>query len=312
VPTSLDLEQRIDAVRRFNRFYTRRIGVLQAGYLDSPFSLADVRVLYELAQRERCTATELARELELDAGYLSRILHRFARHGLLARTKTDHDGRAAWLSLTPEGHAALEPLQHSVRAQIGALLSGLPEAEQSQLIAALQQVEGLLGASPASTDEAPVVMRSHQPGDMGWIVQRHGLLYAQEYGFDMTFEALVAGVVAKFIEHYDPARERCWIAERNGTPLGCVMLVKATREIGKLRLFLVEPAARGLGIGTRLVDELLIFARSAGYQKIRLWTQRNLLAARHVYAKAGFVEIEEEPHRSFGQDLIAETWERRL
>ena len=306
------IEQRIDAVRRFNRFYTRRIGVLQDGYLHSEFSLAEVRVLYELAQRERCTARELGQALDIDAGYLSRIVHGFVRRGLLDRTASDHDGRARWLCLTPAGRAAFEPLQESARAQVGALLAALPETAQAQLVAALDQIERLLSERPR--DEAtPFNVRTHRSGDMGWVVQRHGVLYAQEYGFDETFEALVASIVAKFIEHEDPSREHCWIAERSdGVPVGCVFLVRASKKVGKLRLFLVEPEARGLGIGTRLVDDLLAFARSAGYRKIRLWTQSNLLAARHVYARAGFEKIDEEPHHRFAQDLVAETWELRL
>jgi DNA-binding MarR family transcriptional regulator/GNAT superfamily N-acetyltransferase len=304
------LDQRIDAVRRFNRCYTRRIGVLQDGYLHSPFSLAEVRVLYELAHRQRCTATELRRELDLDAGYLSRILHRFGRRGLLDRSKSERDGRETWLSLTRAGVEVFEPLEKSAREQIGALLGDLPDPAQSELVTALGKVERLLGER--SVDNAPVVLRAHQPGDMGWVVQRHGRLYAAEYGFDEHFEALVASIVAKFIEHHDPARERCWIAERNGQNVGCVFLVRASSRIAKLRLFLVEPDARGLGLGTLLVDELIGFARAAGYRQIRLWTQRNLLAARHVYAKAGFVEVADEPHHSFSQDLVAETWELRL
>ncbi len=305
-----DLDQRIDAVRAFNRFYTRRIGVLQDGYLHSPFSLAEVRVLFELAHRDRCTATQLCRELDLDAGYLSRILQSFLRRGLLERTKSERDGRETWLTLTQAGREVFEPLENGARAQIGALLVALPDAAQARLVAALRKIEGLLGERPV--DNMPIVLREHRSGDMGWVVQRHGALYASEYGFDEHFDALVASIVAKFIEHEDPRRERCWIAERGGEPLGCVFLVKASPNVGKLRLFLVEPEARGLGIGTRLVDELIGFARSAGYRKIRLWTQSNLLAARHVYVKAGFDKTEEEPHHSFSQDLVAETWELRL
>lgn len=305
-----DLEPRIDAVRRFNRFYTSRIGVLQDGYLHSPFALAEVRVLYELAHRDRCTATQLSRELDLDRGYLSRILHRFVSRGLLDRTPSTHDGRETCLHLTEAGRAVCDPLEHSAREQIGALLAALPESAQTQVVASLQQIEGLLGQRPI--DSTPVVLRQQRAGDMGWVVQRHGALYAAEYGFDTHFEALVASIVAKFVGHLDPARERCWIAERAGEPLGCVFLVRASRTAGKLRLFLVEPHARGLGIGTRLVDELISFARSAGYRQIRLWTQSNLQAARHVYARAGFEKIAEEPHHSFSQDLVAETWQLRL
>ena len=305
-----ELEQRIDAVRSFNRFYTKRIGVLNDGYLHSEFSLAEVRVLYELAHRERCTATELARELGLDGGYLSRMLHGFLARGLLDRTKSARDGRESWLSLTQAGRDVLEPLERTARDQIGALLSSLSEAAQARVVAALNQIQTLLADGPA--DNTRVALRAHRSGDLGWVVQRHGVLYAQEYGFDEHFEALVASIVAKFVEHHDPSRERCWIAERDGEPLGCVFLVKASPRVGKLRLFLVEPEARGLGIGRRLVDELIGFARSVGYRKIRLWTQSNLLAARHVYARAGFIKVDQEPHHSFSQDLVAETWELRL
>jgi DNA-binding MarR family transcriptional regulator/N-acetylglutamate synthase-like GNAT family acetyltransferase len=309
VAVAPDLAQRIDAVRAFNRLYTRRIGVLEDGYLHSPFSLAEVRVLYELAHHERCTASQLCRELDLDAGYVSRIVQGFLRRGLLDRTKSDRDGRESWLRLTQAGRDVFEPLENGAREQIGLLLAGIPDAGQAQLVAALRSIEQLLG-QPA--EASPVVLREHRPGDMGWVVQRHGGLYASEYGFDEHFEALVASIVAKFIEHQDPARERCWIAERGGDRLGCVFLVRASRRIAKLRLFLVEPDARGLGIGTHLVDELIGFARSAGYRKIRLWTQSNLLAARHVYATAGFVNTAQEPHHSFSRDLVAETWELRL
>jgi DNA-binding MarR family transcriptional regulator/N-acetylglutamate synthase-like GNAT family acetyltransferase len=306
-----DSEKRIDQVRRFNRFYTRTIGVLQDGYLHSPFSLAEVRVLYELAHRDRATATELARELDLDAGYLSRILSGFDRRGLLDRTKSARDGREQVLVLNRHGHAALAPLETNAREQIGSLLARLPDRQQHRLVGAMHAIEGLLGERD-SKEASAYVLRQHQPGDMGWVVQRHGALYAQEYGFDEQFEALVASIVAKFLQHYDPERERCWIAERDGERLGCVFLVKASQTIGKLRLFLVEPDARGAGIGRALVDDCLRFARAAGYRKVRLWTQSNLLAARHVYTKAGFSKIEEEPHRSFSQDLVAETWEIRL
>lgn len=311
VADDLELEKRIEAVRRFNRFYTRRIGALQEGYLASPFSLAEVRVLYELAHRERTTATELAGALDMDAGYLSRILRGFDQRGLVERTRSDRDGRETWLCLTAEGRSAFEPLQRSAHDQIAALLSAVPDSAQPALVGALEKVETLLG-EPRPHNGASIVLRPHGPGDMGWVVQRHGVLYAREYGFDEHFEALVASIVASFIDEQDPRRERCWIAERDGEPLGCVFLVSATRKVGKLRLFLVEPEARGLGIGSRLVDECVSFARAAGYRKVRLWTQSNLLAARHIYARAGFSKIEEEPHHSYSQDLVAETWELRL
>jgi DNA-binding MarR family transcriptional regulator/N-acetylglutamate synthase-like GNAT family acetyltransferase len=301
---------RVDAVRRFNRLYTRRIGVLENGYLHSPYSLAEVRVLYELAHRDETTASELARALDLDRGYLSRILRKFDDRGFLDRRKSDRDGRESHLKLTIEGQAALSPLEAGARDQIGALLGRLPEPRQRRLVHAMAEIETLLDEVPAS-DNA-YTLRQPGPGDLGWVVARHGALYAEEYGFDAHFESLVASIVAKFVEHFDPARERCWIAERSGEPVGCVFLVKASPRVAKLRLFLVEPDARGLGIGKAMVDALIAFARSAGYRTIRLWTQSVLLAARHIYARAGFTLIEEAPHRSFGQDLVAETWELRL
>jgi DNA-binding MarR family transcriptional regulator/N-acetylglutamate synthase-like GNAT family acetyltransferase len=301
---------RVAAVRRFNRFYTRRIGVLQEGFLKSPFSLAEVRVLYELAHRQHTTATELARELDLDPGYLSRILQRFFRRGLLDRQRSERDGRESLLSLNAAGRQAFQPLETSQSDEIAALLAQLDEPQQQRLVKAMGTVERLLG--DASTDGTPYRVRVHQPGDMGWVVRRHGMLYAEEYDWDMQFEALVASIVAKFIQHFDPERERCWIAERDGQIVGCVFLVKASKTVAKLRLFLVEPEARGLGLGKHLVDECISFARAAGYRTVRLWTQSVLLAARHIYARAGFRLIAEEPHHSFSKDLVAETWELRL
>jgi DNA-binding MarR family transcriptional regulator/N-acetylglutamate synthase-like GNAT family acetyltransferase len=303
-------EQRIDQMRRFNRFYTRTIGVLQDGYLHSSFSLTEVRVLYELAHRARASATELARELALDAGYLSRMLNGFASRGLLDRTKSVRDGRETVLALSEEGRATFVPLEANARAEIGALLARLPERQQHMVVGAMRTIEGLLG-EPAP-DDAAYVLRQHQAGDMGWVVERHGALYAQEYGFDAQFEALVASIVARFLQHFEPRHERCWIAERAGQRVGCVFLVRASQRVGKLRLFLVEPEARGAGIGRALVDDCLRFARAAGYRKVRLWTQSNLLAARHVYASAGFAQTAAEPHHSFSQDLVAETWELTL
>lgn len=302
---------RVEAVRRFNRLYTRRIGVLQDGYLDSPFSLADVRVLYELAHRTQTTASELARVLELDAGYLSRILRKFHERGLLSRTRSERDGRETHLSLTAVGQQTLEPLEAVARQQIGALLARLPEEHQQRLIASMNTIEQLLDAEVPAAPEIQLRTEA-RPGDFGWVAQRHGALYAQEYGFDLTFEALVASIVAKFVDHFDAKRERVWIAERDGERVGCVFLVKQSPRVAKLRLFLVEPDARGLGIGRRMVDELIAFARASGYRTVRLWTQSILLAARHIYAAAGFKLIAEEPNHAFGHDLVSETWELRL
>jgi DNA-binding MarR family transcriptional regulator/N-acetylglutamate synthase-like GNAT family acetyltransferase len=304
------LEQRVAEVRHFNRFYTRLIGLLQDGYLDSSFSLSEVRVLYELAHHDRTTAAELARWLDLDPGYLSRILRGFLRRGLVERTRADHDRRQTWLCLSPGGRDVFAPLNGAAAEQIGSLLRALRDTDQQRLIAAMHTVEALLGERPPSAE--PYVLRQHQRGDMGWVVQRHGVLYAREYGFDERFEALVASIVAKFINHLDARHERCWIAEHAGQQIGCVFLVKSSPTVAKLRLFLVEPEARGLGVGTRLVDECLRFARQAGYGKVRLWTQSNLLAARRIYERAGFRCIQSVPHHSWGQDLVSETWELRF
>ncbi|MBV9598357.1 MAG: MarR family transcriptional regulator [Chloroflexi bacterium] len=302
---------RVDLVRRFNRLYTRRIGVLHDGYLNSPFSLAEVRVLYELAHRSPTTASELARELELDAGYLSRILKTFRAHGLLDRTRSERDGRESLLRLTDAGQQTFGPLEAGAREQIGGLLAQLSEAQQRRLLEAMAQIERLLDAG-ASPGRACTLRHEARPGDFGWVVERHGAIYHAEYAWDLTFESLVASIVAKFVEHFDPQRERVWIAERGGERVGCVFLVRASKRVAKLRLFLVEPEARGLGIGHHLVQELLTFARSVGYHTVRLWTQSNLLAARRIYAQAGFTLINSEPNHAFGHDLISETWELRL
>jgi len=306
-----DRGQRVDQIRRFNRLYTRRIGVLQDGYLRSPFSLAEVRVLYELAHRPHTTAGELARDLELDPGYLSRILRTFLSQGLLDRRRSDRDGRESYLSLTDAGRQAFDPLESSAREQIAGLIGQLSEAQQQRLLHAMAQIESLLGAPPKVTP-AYTLRYVVRPGDFGWVVERHGALYHQEYGWDLTFESLVASIVAKFVDHFDPERERVWIAERQGERVGCIFLVRSTRRVAKLRLFLVEPEARGLGIGHHLMRELLAFARSAGYHTVRLWTQSNLLAARHIYAQSGFNLIGSEPNHSFGYDLVSETWELRV
>ena len=300
-------EQRIEAVRRFNRFYTRQIGLLQEGLLRSRFSLTEARVLYELAARPGVTASALAADLGLDAGYLSRILRGFGARGLIARTRSLADGRQSHLRLSARGSAAFAPLDVASRGEVGALLARLSEAQQSDLLRAMGRIEATLGA-PAP----PSVLRPHRPGDMGWVVQRHGALYAEEYGWDERFEALVAGIVARFIEHDPPARERCWIAEQGGANLGSVFLVEHNVEVAKLRLLLVEPCGRGAGIGARLIAECERFAREAGYRRITLWTNSILLAARHLYQKAGYRLIAEEPHHSFGHDLIGETWELTL
>jgi DNA-binding MarR family transcriptional regulator/ribosomal protein S18 acetylase RimI-like enzyme len=305
-----ELSCSVDAVRRFNRFYTRQIGVLQEGLLKSPFSLAEARVLYELAHRDQPTAAALCKDLGLDAGYLSRILRGFERGGLIDRRPSTADGRQNLLALTLDGRAAFGRLEQATRGQVGAMLGVLPEDGRRRLLDAMRTIETLLGAGTAL--RAPYLLRPQQPGDLGWIVHRHGVLYADEYGFDARFEALVAEIVTQFGRHHDPGRERCWIAERDGVPVGSVLLARQSDEVAKLRLLLVEPEARGLGIGARLVGECERFARRAGYRKITLWTNSVLHAARRLYEKAGYRRVHEEPHRSFGQELVGETWELML
>ena len=306
-----ELDQQVEAVRRFNRFYTKRIGVLHEGLLGSALSLTEVRVLYELAHREQPTAAALAKELELDAGYLSRILRGFKKRGLIAKTPSRNDARQSLLSLTARGREAFAPLNQRSHDEVAAMLGELTAGEQRRLIEGMSTIETLLGAGHAEP-KVPYLLRPHQPGDMGWVVHRHGVLYAREYGWDETFEALVADIAATFIQNFDPKRERCWIAERAGEIVGSVFLVKQSATVAKLRLMYVEPKARGLGIGSRLAQECIRFARQVGYRKITLWTNSVLLAARHIYRKAGFRLVREEPHHSFGHDLVGETWELEL
>ena len=305
--TTSDLSQRVEAIRRFNRFYTRQIGVLTEGLLNSTFSLAEARVIYELAHHERTTASALGDELGLDAGYLSRMLQHFKKHGLIDTQPSEADRRQRILRLTPAGQEAFAMLNARSRRPIEAMLAQLPAENQERLVAAMCGIEELLGAHPAQ--KVPYILRPHQPGDIGWVVYRHGVLYATEYGWDEQFEALVAGVVAQFIQNYDPKRERCWIAEMHGEIVGSVFLVKQSDTVAKLRLLLVEPKARGLGIGTRLVGECIRLARQLGYTTLTLWTNSVLLAARQIYVQAGFQLVNQEPHHSFGHDLVGETWE---
>jgi len=303
-------QDRVDTVRRFNRFYTRQIGLLGKGYLDSPFTLAEVRVLYELAHRDAPTAVEVAKALSLDAGYLSRMLSNFRKRGFLACRTSEQDARQSHLSLTGKGHAAFDGLEAKSKAGVAAMIEGLSPVEQNRLTGAMGTIESLLGERVEP--KAPYLLRTHVPGDMGWIIHRHGVLYAEEYGWDERFEALVARIAAEFIQKFDAKRERCWIAERESAIVGSVMLVKKSDRVAKLRLLLVEPSARGLGIGGRLVDECVRFARQAGYRKITLWTQSILDSARHIYRKAGFRVVKRERHESFGHKLMGETWELTL
>jgi DNA-binding MarR family transcriptional regulator/N-acetylglutamate synthase-like GNAT family acetyltransferase len=305
------IQSAVDQVRAFNRFYTRQIGVLREGLLKSPFSLTEVRVLYEIAHRRQSTASELCKELGLDPGYLSRILRGFEKRGLISRSTSRDDGRQSLLALTARGKQTFAALDVRQNDEVAGLLRVVSPADRERLVHAMQAIEALLGA-PAKAI-TPYILRSHQPGDMGWVVERHGVLYSQEYGYDERFEALVAEIVAQFIQQFDPKRERCWIAERNGENVGSVFLVKKSRTVAKLRLLLVEPSARGLGIGRRLVAECVRFARQAGYKKMILWTQSELHAARHLYQEAGFIRVQEKRHQSWGrEDLVAEVWELKL
>ena len=308
--TEKDLDRRVAAVRSFNRFYTRQIGVLQEGYLQSRFSLAEGRVLYELAQRDEPTATEVAQSLNLDAGYLSRITAKFVDQDLVAKLPSAADRRQFRLKLTTKGRRAFAGLDHRSHEEVAVMLGRLTASEQERMVKAMQTIEAMLGAP--GTDKPPYLLRPHQPGDMGFVVARHGVLYTEAHGWDLSFEALVAEIVAEFIKKFDPRRERCWIAEIDGEPVGSVFLVKASDAVAKLRLLLVEPKARGLGIGSRLVDECIRFARQSGYKSITLWTQSVLTDARRIYQNAGFARVREEPHTSFGHQLIGETWERTL
>ncbi len=301
---------RIAAVRSFNRFYTGSIGLLKEGLLDTPWTLTEARLLYELARRKDATASELGRALRLDLGYLSRLLRGLERRGVLARWRSESDARRSHLRLTAKGTRGAALLDARSQAQVRALLATLPEARQARLVGAMETIEQLLGA-PAAQPGA-YLLRPHRPGDLGWVVSRHGALYSEEYGFNEEFEALVADIVARFVRHYDPAHERCWIAEKDGASAGSVMLVKQSPTIAKLRLLLVEPWARGSGIGKGLVEECLRHARRCGYRKMVLWTQGNLVAARAIYRAAGFRLVRKEPHRSFGHDLVGEFWECRL
>lgn len=303
-------DERIGAIRQFNRFFTRQIGVLREGLLHSPYSLTEARILFELGHRDHLTASDLCRELGLDAGYLSRILSRLESQGLLEKVRPDNDGRQRLLQLTSEGRNAFALLDRRSRDEVAEMLSELSEERQQRLLKAMQTIENVLTKGFKYSE--PFFLRSHEPGDMGWVTHRHGVLYAQEYGWDEHFEALVAQITADFINNFKPERERCWIAEMNGEIVGSVFVVQSSETVAKLRLLLVEPKARGMGLGTRLVEECIRFARKHGYQKLMLWTNSVLVEARHIYKKTGFQLIAEEPHHSFGHDLVGETWELAL
>ena len=302
------MNARIDAVRQFNRFYTRRIGALRRGLLDSPFPLPEARVLYELSQRGRATATEIRRELALDAGYLSRLLGGLRRRGYVRAEASARDARASLLSLTAKGAKAFGQLDERTRTQIGGMLNGLPDASQQRVVEAMHAVETLLEGRKA----AQAVLRGPKPGDMGRVIKMHGELYAREFGYDTTFEALVAEIAATFVRNFDASGERCWIAELDGEVVGSVFLVRQSKTVAKLRLLILDPRARGQGLGRRLTRACIEFAREKGYKKLVLWTQSHLTAARAIYESEKFVLKAKEKHSSFGKRLVAETWELAL
>jgi DNA-binding MarR family transcriptional regulator/GNAT superfamily N-acetyltransferase len=299
----------IDAVRRFNRFYTARVGALRGGLLGTAYPLPEARLIYELGRRGRSSASELAAQLDLDMGYLSRLLQALRRRGLVAARTSPQDARRTLLSLTARGRKAFAMLDARSRDEVAGMLAALPGAARARLVEAMSTVESLLGGRR----EAPrITLREHRSGDLGWVVHRHGALYAEEHGYDERFEALVADIVARFVRRFDARAERCWIAEMDGAPVGSVMVVRQSKSAAKLRLLLVEPRARGQGLGRRLVDEAVRFARGKGYRKLVLWTQSDLDAARAIYRARGFRLVKREPHASFGVKLTGEYWELEL
>jgi DNA-binding MarR family transcriptional regulator/N-acetylglutamate synthase-like GNAT family acetyltransferase len=303
-------EAHIEQIRSFNRFYTKRIGLLRDGLLQTPFSLTQARVLYELGRNPGVRSASLVEELGLDPGYLSRLLKGFEGRRLLKRASSKEDHRVSHLSLTAKGRAEFERLDARSGAEIGEMLASMSASRRERLVHSMTAIRESL--DPREETAPGFVLRTHQPGDIGWVIARHGELYAQEYRWDSSFEGLVAEIAGAFLRRYDEQRERCWIAERNGERLGCVFLVKQSKNIAKLRLLIVEPSARGLGIGVRLVSECIAFARQSGYRKLTLWTNDILHAARRIYERAGFGLVKEEKHHSFGHDLVGQFWELTL
>jgi DNA-binding MarR family transcriptional regulator/N-acetylglutamate synthase-like GNAT family acetyltransferase len=304
-----EIAARAERLRRFNRFYTGKIGVLQEGLLNSPFSLAEARVIYEIANGQDIAAAEVGKRLNLDAGYLSRIVQRLMKAGIVSRVASKEDGRARLLSLTRKGRAQFAILNQRSHDEAAGLLRPLSAARQRDLMAAFDAAETILGAPPS---DAPLVLRPHRLGDMGWVLEQHGAVYGSEYGWNERFEALVAEVIAEFLAKYDPQRERCWIAERAGERIGSIFLVRKSERVAKLRLLLVTAQTRGLGAGRRLVDECLAFARQVGYREVVLWTNTVLVSARRIYEAAGFELVEETPNNDFGPKLTAQVWRKVL
>ena len=304
------LEGQIAAIRSFSRFYTRKLGIIEPKLLRSPWTLQEARIIYEIAQHEGCTATDLTRTLGLDPGFLSRTLQALQRRQIVTRRPSKTDRRASELALTAKGRAAFAELDSRSRREVADLLGTLDDKQRESVVHAMTTIADTL--EPPAQKPAGFLLRSHRPGDIGWVTSRHGAVYAQEYGWDISFEALVAEIAAQFIKSYDPAREHCWIAEIDGEPVGSIFLVNGSNGVAKIRLLLVEKKARGLGVGRALVEQCIRFAREAGYQSIALWTQSILVAARDIYQRAGFRLTAEEKHHSFGVDLVGETWEMKL
>lgn len=302
-----DLDRKVAAVRRFNRFVTRQIGALREGLLHSPYSLTEARLLFEIAHGGEVTASDLSRDLGLDPGYLSRTLAHLESQSLVEKAPSEADARRRLLSLTPKGEDAFSLLDARSRDEVTEMLGSLSEQDQRRLLGAMETVERILDKGLKYS--GPFFLRAHEPGDLGWVVQRHGELYFREYGWDTSFESLVARIVSDFVDGLNPSLERCWIAEMSGERVGCVFVVKESDSVAKLRLLLVEPEARGLGLGEHLVEECIRFARSRGYEKLTLWTNSVLDAARHIYEAKGFELVEEEEHHSFGKNLVGQNWE---
>jgi len=299
----------VAAVRGFNRFYTNVIGLLRGKYLDTPYSLTEARLLFELAQREASEVTDLRRTVDIDPGYLSRILARFETDGLITRQRSAADARRQVIQLTGTGRSAVAGLDARSAEQTRDMLTGVRDDDRRRLLDAMHVITESLTESPRPRG---YLLRAPQPGDMGWVVQRNAAVYAAEFGWDTSYEALVARIVADYVDNRDPEAEAAWIAEVDGTPAGCVFCVRVNATTARLRLLLVEPWARGLGIGSRLVEEVLRFARQAGYAQITLWTNDVLADARRIYQRAGFTLDNESHHHSFGKDLTGQNWSRRL
>jgi DNA-binding MarR family transcriptional regulator/GNAT superfamily N-acetyltransferase len=312
MPALPQQQRRIAAVRSFNRFYTRQIGVLRKNFLDSPYTLGEARVLYEIGRRRQATATDIGRALGLDAGYLSRVLRNFEKSGLIARTAAAEDARRSYLALTVRGKKIMASLDARSQRDVSDMLGRLGPADQARLMAAMNTIETLLGAGREEERQSGYILRTPRPGDFGWVVKRHAELYAQEYQWKEPFEGVCAQIVADFINTFDAKRERCWIAEMNGENVGCVFVAKETPDVARIRLLLVDPKARGLGLGAGLTDECIKFARSAGYNKMTLWTHRVLTAARHIYQKAGFKLTRSGQHKNWGPLVVSEHWDLEL